>query len=318
MKYGLIALGAVLVLALLLTIWALDYFFRFAVVRKKPSRKKKKSLSASKGLVSLGPYEKMMEDGERWIRSQNMEKVTILSHDGLKLAGHFLDAGTKKTLILVHGYRSRAYRDFSCVAEYYRGLGYNLLLIDQRAHGESEGKYICFGAKERYDCVRWAEYIDRRVGGDIFLDGISMGGTTVLLAAGEKLPEAVRGIIADCGFTSPADIMLKVMEVDLKIRCRPLFYLVCRMIELRAGFAPDEFSTPEAMGKNTLPILFLHGTEDRFVPCRMTVEAYEACTAEKKLLLIEGAGHGTSYLKEMETCRAALEDFLKKYSREAA
>ena len=312
MLYWLIPLLIVLGALLFVT----DYFFKFAVVRRKPARKKKKSMSASKGLVELDEYQKLMEEGEAWLKAQGMERVCIESHDGLTLAGHYLDIGAKRTIILFHGYRSRAFRDFSCVGEYYKGLGYNLLFVDQRAHGASEGTYITFGVKERLDCVRWAEYIDRRVGGEIFLDGISMGASTVLMASGEKLPDSVCGIIADCGFTSPGEIMLKVMEVDLKVRCRPLFHLVALMIRLRAGYGVGEYSTIEAMKTNRLPILFLHGTDDKFVPCRMTKEAYDACVSEKTLLLIEGAGHGTSFLKEPDTCKAALNEFLKKYTRE--
>ncbi len=307
------------VLILLVALLAvMNYFFHFSVVRKKPASKQKKSMSARKGLMSLDPYEDMMADGEKWILSQQPETVSIRSHDGLKLTGHFIDARSKKTLILFHGYRSRAYRDFSCVAEYYRSLGFNLLLVDQRSHEGSEGKYITFGVLERYDCVRWAEYTDERIGGEIFLDGLSMGASTVLMASGEKLPKSVRGIIADCGFTSPEEIMLKVMEEDLGVRCRPLFWLVSQMVRLRAGFAVDGYSTIEAMKVNRLPILFIHGTGDKFVPCEMTLRAHAACIAEKKLVLVEGAGHGVSYLQEPETCRAALREFLQKYSQEGS
>ena len=165
--------------------------------------------------------------------------------------------------------------------------------------------------------MRWAEYIDERVGGEIFLDGISMGASTVLMAAGEKLPGSVKGIIADCGFTSPEEIMLKVMETDMKIRCRPLFYLIGFMVRLRAGFGMGEYSTIEAMKANKLPVLFLHGTGDKFVPCEMTLRAYEACAAEKEILLVEGATHGACYLMEPEKCQRTLEEFLKKHSREA-
>lgn len=303
-----------LILAALLAL--MEALFRFAVVRKKP-KPGKKSMSASKGLVSLDAFQGRMKEGEAWIRSQPLEPVYIESHDGLKLHGLFLDAGSRRTLLLMHGYRSRAFRDFSCVAQYYRSLGCNLLFADQRAHGQSEGKYICFGVKERLDCVRWAEYLDRRVGGDIFLDGISMGATTVLMAAGETLPESVRGVIADCGFTSPGAIMEKVMTTDLNLPRWPLFPLVALVIRLRAGFGVEEYSTVRAMQKNRLPILFLHGTEDKFVPCGMTRETFAACTSDKALLLIEGAGHGTSYLVDEARCQQALEEFLAKHSREA-
>lgn len=296
--------------------WGLDMLFCLAVARESP-KIGKKSVSAANGLVSLEPYEDVMRSGEEWIRAQPMETVFIQSHDGLKLAAHYLDAHSKKTLILLHGYRSCAYRDFSCVAEYYRSLGFNLLFVDQRAHGESEGKYICFGVLERLDCVRWAEYIDRRVGGEIFLDGISMGASTVLMAAGERLPASVRGMIADCGFTSPAAIMKKVMTTDLHIPSWPLFPLVSTLIRLRAGFDVESHSTVQAMKRNRLPVLFLHGTADRFVPCDMTEEAYAACLSEKELILVEGAGHGTSYLVDEARCRNALECFLSKYSKGA-
>lgn len=305
-----------IILILAAFIWLLEALFRFAIVRKKP-KPGKKSMSSSKGLVHLDPYKEQMKAGEEWIRARQMETVSIQSHDGLKLVGHYLNAGARKTLILFHGYRSRAYRDFSCVAEYYHSLGFNLLFVDQRAHGESEGKHICFGALERLDCVRWAEYIDRRVGGDIFLDGISMGASTVLMAAGEQLPDSVRGIIADCGFTSPGAIMEKVMTVDLKIPKWPLFQLVSLFIRLRAGFGVEEYSTLKALEKNRLPILFLHGKDDRFVPCSMTEQAYAACSSEKEMLLVEGAGHGVSYLVDRQSCQQALERFLAKYSREA-
>ncbi len=313
MKYALIAL---LVLLLGALIAAIEYFFRFAVLRKKEPKKTQKSMSESKGLMSLVPFKEQMRLGEEWLNAQSYEEVSITSHDGLKLYGRFMNNGAKRTLILFHGYRSRAFRDFSCVGEYYKNLGFNLLFVDQRAHGKSEGKYITFGVRERLDCVKWAEYADEHIGGEIFLDGISMGASTVLMASGEKLPASVRGILADCGFTSPKEIMLKVMEVDLKVKCRPLFYLISWVVRLRAGFGINECSTIDALKKNKLPVLFIHGTGDKFVPCEMTERAYAACTAEKVLVLVEGAGHGASYLEDEARCKAALSEFLSKYSEE--
>ena len=313
MKYALIAL---LVLLLGALIAAIEYFFRFAVLRKKEPKKTQKSMSESKGLMSLVPFKEQMRLGEEWLNAQDYKEVSIISHDGLKLYGRFMNNGAKRTLILFHGYRSRAFRDFSCVGEYYKNLGFNLLFVDQRAHGKSEGKYITFGVRERLDCVKWAEYVDEHIGGEIFLDGISMGASTVLMASGEKLPASVRGILADCGFTSPKEIMLKVMEVDLKVKCRPLFYLISWVVRLRAGFGINECSTIDALKKNKLPVLFIHGTGDKFVPCEMTERAYAACTAEKVLVLVEGAGHGASYLEDEARCKAALSEFLSKYSEE--
>lgn len=111
--------------------------------------------------------------------------------------------------------------------------------------------------------------------------------------------------------------MLKVMETDLKLKCRPLFAAVALLIRLRTGFSVQECSTPEAMRNNHIPTLFLHGTDDCFVPCEMTVRAHDACAAEKRMLLIEGAGHGLSYLKEPAACQKALADFLNQCTPEA-
>ncbi len=302
----------IVLMVLTFVLVALEMLMRFAVVRRRAEL----HVAASAGLTEWDRYRREIEEGERWIAAQRMETVSIQSDDGLKLAGRYLDAGTRRTLLLFHGYRSRADRDFSCVVQLYHEMGFNVLLVDQRAHGESEGKYICFGVKEKRDCLRWAEYIDRRVGGDLFLDGISMGATTVLMAAGETLPASVRGIIADCGFTSPREIMRTIMKRDMHLPDWPLLSLMRIYVRLRTGFDIDGYSTLTAMKQNHIPVLLVHGKADAFVPYEMSVAAYEACAAEKQLVLVEGAGHGTSYLKDGPRCRAALTEFLNKYSME--
>lgn len=152
---------------------------------------------------------------------------------------------------------------------------------------------------------------------DIFLpsfDGLSMGAATVLMASELALPASVRGIIADCGFSSPYAIMKSVLHW----RCPwlvsgPLLALTGVFTRLFGGFGLREVSATEAVAHTKLPILFIHGTGDQFVPCSMSQAAYDACTGEKRLILVEGAGHGQSYLVDRPRVQAAVREFLTDY-----
>lgn len=289
------------------------YCFGLAVVRGKELDLADEH--AVKG-TAWEPYTTEIQQGVAWIEAQHPERVSITSRDGLRLAGHYLDCnGAKRVILLMHGYRSKGKNDFSCVAKFYFDQGYSLLFVDQRAHGESEGKYIGFGVLERYDCLKWIEYILRRFGPDtvIFLGGISMGATTVLMASGLELPENVKGIIADCGFTFPWDIIACVMKRDYHLPKIPILPVMSLISKLIAGYGFRDASTEAALQKNKVPVLFVHGTADGFVPCEMTKRNYEYCIAEKKLLLIDGADHGTSYIVNPDLCKKELVSFLKQY-----
>ena len=252
-----------------------------------------------------------------WFDAQAPERVSITSFDGLKLTGLYLPAeNARGTMLLMHGFHSSAYRDFSCAFRLYHSLGYNILTVYQRAHGESEGKFITYGVKERFDCLEWCRYLNRRSGPepDVFLSGISMGSSTVLMATGLELPENVRGVIADCGFTSPWDefayIMKKRMHLPL---VHPLLDIVSAASKLIAGFGFRDYSVPRAMEKNRLPVLFVHGTADTFVPPEMTLENYAACHAPKELIMVEGAHHGESFLIETDRYVSAVKAFLSRW-----
>ena len=213
---------------------------------------------------------------------------------------------------MFHGYRSIAENDFAGIFSYYYELGYNILLVDQRAHGRSEGKYITFGIKERFDCLNWCEYIDNTFPqlDEIILGGISMGATTVLLATGLNLPDKVKGIIADCGFTSPKEIISKVVASRFGINADVLLPLVNILCKYIASFDIYECSVNEAMKNNKLPILFIHGTSDDFVPSKMSKENFEACQAEKKLVLTDCVMHGVACLQDKITVRREIKRFL--------
>ena len=203
------------------------------------------------------------------------------------------------------------------VAPFWRESGCNVLYVEQRGQGESEGKYMGFGLLERKDCQAWAAWAARQWPDlPIYLSGISMGATTVLMAAGEALPKNVKGITADCGFTSPKAIWRHVTEQNLHMSYSPIRRLWLDGAfrrKLHAGLG--SYSTLTAMKNCRTPVLFVHGTADAFVPIEMTYENYLACAAPHRLVVIPGAGHGMSYALEPETCRRAMESFWEEFDQ---
>lgn len=267
----------------------------------------------------LAPFRQEILDGGAWFREQKPERVSIPSFDGLTLTGYFLPAeDAKGTLLLVHGYRSGPFTDFGVVFSYYHDLGWNILAPWQRAHGESEGRYITFGVKERFDVRDWARYLCDRFGPEhaIVLDGISMGCTSVLMALGTELPGSVRGAIADCGFTSPRDEFVHFLKHRCHLPPHPIMDVAEGFARLLAGFGFRDYSTLDALKVSTLPVLFVHGERDTFVLPEFTRQNYAACRGEKRLVTVPNAGHGTSYLFGREECRAALETFLGECAAE--
>lgn len=286
--------------------------FRKAVVRRQPARTPEES--ARGHARRFGLAEEPLVEGVRWIGAQNWEEVSIESFDGLRLRGRYLPAEGKRRAILFHGYRSSAEQDFCLGAPLFHALGYDILLVDQRCHGGSEGTYIGFGTLERYDCRAWAEEANRRWGEvPTVLAGISMGATTVLMAAGGPLPGNVKAILADCGFTSARDILRHELRTLMHLPAFPFLPLAGGLNRLLAGWGFGDYSTLTAMETNTLPVLFVHGGDDNFVPTEMSRENYAACRAEKELLIIPGADHGMSFAVDGARCRAALEAFLHRW-----
>jgi fermentation-respiration switch protein FrsA (DUF1100 family) len=249
-----------------------------------------------------------------WINMQEFETVSITSRDGLKLAGKFLKAEPAAgTAILVHGYRSIAANDFSSAIRPYHEKGFNILLIDQRAHNGSEGRYITFGINESEDVSRWAEYIHQRMPGlPIILAGISMGAASVLMSTRFNLPAEVKGIVADCGFTSPKDVIRFTIRKEAHLPPDLIFPLIDFWGRHLAKVDLSSVSTIEVLKKNTIPILLIHGKADRRVPCSMTEQNFEACKGYREMVLVEKANHAVSFFVDPERVLNALEAFLRK------
>lgn len=302
----------VIVLVFLLIVFVLEVrFFRYAIYRygvKEPDDEHRCTGGFKK-------YEKIILEGRDWVNNHNPELVSITSDDGLQLMGHLIRAkDPKRTVLCVHGFRGQGIFDFGAVCSFYYEQDCNLLIIDQRAHGASEGKYITFGIKERYDVVKWISFLNEKIGDKlpIILDGVSMGAATVLMVSGLELPSNVSGIIADCGYTSPREIFAHVAKEYYHLPEFPLisiFGLLCRVV---AGFDMNETNTKEALAKNTRPVLFVHGESDRFVPLYMSRENYESCRAERYIETVPGAGHGQSYLVQKEHCQEKIKEFFDR------
>jgi len=247
----------------------------------------------------IDEYSGAIEEGKAWHARQKWEPVQIQSHDGLTLRGVYLaHPQAKRAVLCVHGYHGSAERDFSCAMADFYALDSSLLLIDQRAHGKSEGKYITFGVRESMDVQLWAEYLESRTGGEvpIVLDGISMGAATVLMAGEGEMPSSVSGVIADCGYTTPIAELRHVLENMLHAKPFPALQLVRMMTRLIGGFSLTKVSAGKGAAAWERPVLFVHGLSDTFVPSWMSEENFKACKGPKDIYLVEGAEHGLSYL----------------------
>ncbi len=260
-----------------------------------------------------GNHSDVLNDAIIWARKMNPKKVEIFSKDKLKLVAHIIEAENPRgSILLMHGFHSSGIHDFSLALEPYHNMGFNLILPDQRAHGESEGKYITYGVKEKEDCALWAKYIAHRYPGKpILFDGISMGASTVMLATGEDIPPEVCGVIADCGYTSPTEIFRHVIKNGMKLPVQPGLLVACKIAERRAKVKLTDCSVPEALSKNTLPIFIAHGEADTFVPCHMTDTNAEACkNCPVTVIKVAGADHGESYLVDKERYQKMLHEFI--------
>jgi pimeloyl-ACP methyl ester carboxylesterase len=212
----------------------------------------------------------------------------------------------------MHGYTSEGKRDFAGIAQFYLSEGYNVLLPDHRAHGRSEGKYIGFAVLDRFDGLLWLDVLTKKYpNGSIVLTGISMGGATVLQMSALNLPENVKAIVSDCPFTS--------VKAELSFQIKRMFHtppfpfinIVGAICRKKAGYGFDEVSSSEAVKSSKVPILFIHGGADVFIPYQMSGECCENCPNEKQFVVVEGAGHGQSHYHNKELYETSVKEFLK-------
>lgn len=259
-------------------------------------------------------YEPYHEQLLSWMaerKTMAYTEITVKSFDGLTLHGKYYETRKGAPIeLMFHGYRGSAERDLCGGIQRCFALNRNVLIVDQRAHGKSGGNIITFGLKESRDVLSWVEEINARFGADskIILCGISMGAATVMLATGFDLPKNVIGALADCGYTSAKEIISNVIsKTGLP---SPLLYPFVRLgAIIFGGFDPNK-ATPEIALKNCkIPIIFIHGESDNFVPCYMSEKNYAAVSSKKRIMMVAGAGHGASYLVDPERYLETLRNF---------
>ena len=260
-------------------------------------------------------YTKRMKPVSDWLKEKTLEDIYIQSNDNLKLHAYYLPAEKPmgRAVILHHGFTSNG-MDNGTHAKFFHEKGFEVLLVDERAHGLSEGEYVGFGVTDRFDTLEWVRYVKQRLGEEtkIVLHGTSMGGSTVLMSLGiDEIQKSVSAVIADCAYTSPADIFSHVMKKNYHVPVtEPIISAVGVMSKKKAGYKFTDYSTLDALKNNEVPVLLIHGSEDKFVPVWMSEKNYDACHAKKKLLIVEGAGHGSSLFENYDLYTKTEEEFL--------
>lgn len=286
------------------------YAYRVAFFSPKKDRERIPTHSGRQ----YDPYREEITRIFNQLNDRPCEFVTTFSQDGLKLSGRYYHIRDGAPLdIGFHGYRSSCLTDFCGGADLSFQLGHNVLLVDQRAHGKSEGSTIAFGIKERWDVLSWVDYALERFGPDteILLYGVSMGAATVLMASDMELPGNVKGIIADCPYSSPTAIIRRVAE-KRGLPATLAWPFVVIGAKVYGGFDIRETSAAEAVKNTKVPILLIHGEADSFVPCEMSGEVYSANMEKVQRHTFPGAGHGISYLVDTPRYRQVVTEFMER------
>ena len=286
-----------------------------------PQKKRDKLLSRDPYQIPPGRiYDEHREQIVKWIKDSEElphKKYSITSFDGLTLRGRFYEYSPDAPIeILFHGYQGNSRRDlcggiFRCF-----DLGHSAFLIDNRSAGESDGNVITFGINEHRDCLRWVDFAVKHFGTDvkIILTGISMGASTVLIASGERLPENVIGVLADCGYDKPETIIKTVIK-QMGLPVNAGYFFVKLGARIYGHFNLEENSPQEAVKKCKVPVIFFHGEKDDYVPCEMSegIEKSNSCLVSR--YTFPDAGHGLSFFADKKRYRDIAESFFTECTK---
>lgn len=268
----------------------------------------------SKDIIYAEYNDKNLNDAQKWLEEKsNYSDKYIESYDKLQLHSYVVSQNSNKWAIVVHGYGGSG-KLMSDKSKYFYDMGYNVLIPDLRGHGKSEGDYIGMGWKDRLDIISWINFIIKEnPNAEIVLHGTSMGAATVLMTSGENLPSNVKAIVADCAYTSAWDEFSYQLETYLKVPSSYILNVTNMVTKLKAGYSLKEASALECVKKATVPILYIHGDKDKFVPYSMMDKLYDATSSPKEKLTIDGGEHANSDLVSPFLYWLTLEDFLNQY-----
>lgn len=297
---------ALLTLLLFAFIAASIYFFYVAQVRTEKSFINHKARTPDNALYQREQRFNQLPKEKRYMTNQGLKQVAWY----VPAAKH-----SSKTVIIVHGF-ANSKSSMKPYAELFHELGYNALIPDNIAHGESQGHFIGYGWNDKDNIIKWVKgLVTQDPNQKITLFGVSMGGAAVMMASGEKLPRQVSTIIEDCGYSSVWDELAYQSKVMYNLPEFPILYGVSGLSKLFAGFTYTEASSVKQLAKNHLPILFIHGGSDKFVPTKMVYDNYAASKGPKELYIVKGAKHAKSFEKNPDAYKAKIEAFLKKYQK---
>lgn len=318
-KIGLSIIGLIVIITVGGLAFVGNYFFNYALVRQEgivtaANVDPNAPQSVETDIEKINKA-KSKEEVDKWLEVVKTEETTLQSDDGLNLWGrvYFQEEKTDKWVIIAHGYTS-SNKDVQPIALNFYNQGYNVLTPDMRAHGNSEGKYIGMGWLDKMDMLKWIDYV---VGIDnnaqLVLYGESMGGATVMMTAGEELPDNVKAIVEDCGYTTVYEMFVAQLDERFGLPPFPIMDAARVVTNIRAKYDIKEASALEQVAKSKTPMLFTHGSDDTYVPTEMVYRLYDAATCEKDMLIIEGAGHGSAPDVNPETYYNKVFSFLEKY-----
>jgi len=282
-----------------------NYFYDYALTPKRDRK-------PGRG-VRFDPGEEN-PDAAAWKAEAEPKDVYIDSFDALRLHALVDDRKSDRFVICCHGYTADASAEFPTAAKFAR-MGYGVLLPDARGHGASGGTYIGMGWHERHDVLSWIEYLNETYDDpQIVLYGISMGAATVMMASGEDLPDNVKAVVEDCGYSSIAAQFAHNLKQMYKLPAFPVLNAAGIVSMRKAGYnVAKDGDVTKQLERSKTPTLFIHGDADDFVPFEMVYEVYGACAAEKELEVFPGAKHGLSEASDPERYWKVIGNFLSKY-----
>lgn len=297
MKVLIIILFIILVLYLLIGV----YFFHFSNCTK---------ISIKRLFKGKGTFKLTSSESKTWFKNSNYKEVYIKSFDKKKLHAYEIKNKLNTWVIIVHGYTNNALEMLDVAYNFYK-KGYSILLIDQRAHGKSDGVYSTHGFYERKDMLSWIDYINKKKKTKIILYGISMGGTVIMRTVGENLPDNVICAIEDCGFISNYDQFYNQLKY-LKFLPKPIISSFNIFSSIFFGFNIYKFKPEEILMNGKIPFMFIHGSSDILVPPKNAYDAYQLYKGKKKLLIIDGAKHMKSSIQDSKKYYNEIFSFIKE------
>lgn len=297
MKVLIIILFIILILYLLIGV----YFFHFSNCTK---------ISIKRLFKGKGTFKLTSSESKTWFKNSNYKEVYIKSFDKKKLHAYEIKNKLNTWVIIVHGYTNNALEMLDVAYNFYK-KGYSILLIDQRAHGKSDGVYSTHGFYERKDMLSWIDYINKKKKTKIILYGISMGGTVIMRTVGENLPDNVICAIEDCGFISNYDQFYNQLKY-LKFLPKPIISSFNIFSSIFFGFNIYKFKPEEILMNGKIPFMFIHGSSDKLVPPKNAYDAYQLYKGKKKLLIIDGAKHMKSSIQDSKKYYNEIFSFIKE------